>query len=281
MKIGYYKKEFLVKLFKTVLFFIVGIAFLLPLLWMVSSSLKSPTEVFADNFQWIPDNPRWENYIQVWTEAEVSMARGFLNSAFISVMSISVCLAFASMAAYAFAKIDFKGREIVFMLLLSTMMMPGEVTLIPRFMLFNKLGLYNNHWAVILPHWFAPGAVFMLRQFYRGLPDELMDSAKIDGAGHGRIFVQIMLPLTKAALVSQCVLSFVSCWNSYLEPLVYLIKKDLYTVAQVVRWQMIDEVVRTDLLMTSSTCAIIPVVIVFFLCQKYFIEGIATAGVKG
>lgn len=108
-----------------------------------------------------------------------------------------------------------------------------------------------------------------------------MDAAKIDGAGHGRIFIQIMLPLTKAALVSQCVLSFVSCWNSYLEPLVYLIKKDLYTVAQVVRWQIMDEVVRTDLLMTSSTCAIIPVVIVFFLCQKYFIKGIATAGVKG
>lgn len=281
MKVGYYQKEFLVKLFKTVLFFIVGIAFLLPLLWMISSSLKTPAEIFAQEFRWIPENPRWGNYVTVWSDAEVSMARGYLNSAFIAVMSITVSLAFSSLAAYAFAKLEFKGKDIAFMLLLSTMMMPGEVTLIPRFMLFHKIGLYNNHWAVILPHWFAPGAIFMLRQFYRGLPDDLMDAAKIDGAGHVRIFGQIMLPLTKAALTSQCVLSFVSCWNDYLAPLIYLVKKDLYTISQIVQWQMLDEIARTDLLMASATCAIIPVIIVFFFCQKYFVEGIATAGVKG
>ena len=281
MKVGYYQKEFLVKLFKTVLFFIVGIAFLLPLLWMISSSLKTPAEIFAQEFRWIPENPRWGNYVTVWSDAEVSMARGYLNSAFIAVMSITVSLAFSSLAAYAFAKLEFKGKDIAFMLLLSTMMMPGEVTLIPRFMLFHKIGLYNNHWAVILPHWFAPGAIFMLRQFYRGLPDDLMDAAKIDGAGHVRIFGQIMLPLTKAALTSQCVLSFVSCWNDYLAPLMYLVKKDLYTISQIVQWQMLDEIARTDLLMASATCAIIPVIIVFFFCQKYFVEGIATAGVKG
>lgn len=281
MKIGYYQKEFLVKLFKTVLFFIVGIAFLLPLLWMISSSLKTPVEIFAQEFTWIPEIPRWENYVTVWSDAEVSMARGYLNSAFIAVMSITVSLAFSSLAAYAFAKLEFKGKNIAFMLLLSTMMMPGEVTLIPRFMLFHKLGLYNNHWAVILPHWFAPSAIFMLRQFYRGLPDDLMEAAKIDGASHVRIFAQIMLPLTKAALVSQCVLSFVSCWNDYLAPLIYLVKKDLYTISQVLQWQMMDEIARTDLLMACATCAIVPVVIVFFFCQKYFVEGIATAGVKG
>lgn len=138
MKVGYYQKEFLVKLFKTVLFFIVGIAFLLPLLWMISSSLKTPAEIFAQEFRWIPENPRWGNYVTVWSDAEVSMARGYLNSAFIAVMSITVSLAFSSLAAYAFAKLEFKGKDIAFMLLLSTMMMPGEVTLIPRFMLFHK-----------------------------------------------------------------------------------------------------------------------------------------------
>ena len=281
MKIGYYQKEFLVKLFKTVLFFIVGIAFLLPLLWMISSSLKTPVEIFAQDFIWIPENPRWGNYVTVWSDAEVSMAHGYLNSAFIAVMSITVSLAFSSLAAYAFAKLEFKGKNIAFMLLLSTMMMPGEVTLIPRFLLFHEIGLYNNHWAVILPHWFAPSAIFMLRQFYHGLPDDLMEAAKIDGAGHVRIFAQIMLPLTKAALVSQCVLSFVSCWNDYLAPLIYLVKKNLYTISQVIQWQMMDEIARTDLLMASSTCAIVPVVIVFFFCQRYFVEGIATAGVKG
>lgn len=281
MQLGYHRKEFLVKLFKTVLFFIIGIAFLLPLLWMISSSLKTPGEVFAKDFQWIPDDPKWENYVAVWTSNEVSMAQGYVNSGFIVVMSIIFGLTFASLSAYAFAKIDFKGKHIVFMLFLSTMMIPGEVTVIPRFMLFHEIGLYNNHWAVILPHWFTPGAIFMLRQFYMGLPNDLMEAAKIDGAGHTRIFAQIMLPLTKAALVSQCVLSFVSIWNEYLSPLIFLVKKKLYTISQVVQWQMLDEAARTDLLMCSATCAIVPVVIVFFFCQRYFVEGIATSGVKG
>ena len=206
MKVGYYQKEFLVKLFKTVLFFIVGIAFLLPLLWMISSSLKTPAEIFAQEFRWIPENPRWGNYVTVWSDAEVSMARGYLNSAFIAVMSITVSLAFSSLAAYAFAKLEFKGKDIAFMLLLSTMMMPGEVTLIPRFMLFHKIGLYNNHWAVILPHWFAPGAIFMLRQFYRGLPDDLMDAAKIDGAGRWKQTVHITLPCIVPTIITMLIL---------------------------------------------------------------------------
>lgn len=281
MHLGYHRKEFLVKLIKTVLFFIIGLAFLLPLLWMISSSLKTPGEVFAKDFKWIPDTLKWENYVSVWTNPEVSMAQGYMNSTFITVTAIVFGLVFASLAAYAFAKVDFKGKNFVFMLFLSTMMIPTEVTVIPRFMLFHKIGLYNNHWAIILPHWFMPSAIFMLRQFYMGLPNDLMEAAKIDGAGHPRIFAQVMLPLTKAALVSQCVLTFVSVWNEYLAPLIFLVKKKLYTISQVVQWQMLDEAARTDLLMASATCAILPVVVVFFFCQKYFVEGIATSGVKG
>ena len=131
-------------------------------------------------------------------------------------------LDFADLAAYAFAKINFKGKNFVFFLFLSTMMIPVEVTIIPRFMLFNTIGLYNNLWAVILPHWFNATAVFMLRQFYMGLPNDLMEAAKIDGAGHLKIFSRIMMPLTKSALISLMVLSFVSCWNEYLSPLIFL-----------------------------------------------------------
>lgn len=266
---------------KTVLFFGIGILFLLPLLWMVSSSLKYPSEMFAKEFSWIPKSPRWENYATVWNGEVVSMARGYANSAFITVMSIVVRLIVASLGAYAFAKIDFKGKNIAFMLLLSTMMIPGEVTIIPRFMLFHKIGLYNNLWAIIVPHWFAPGAIFFLRQFYKTLPTELMEAAKIDGANHVRIFLQIMMPLTKSALASQCVLSFVACWNEYMSPLIFLVKKELYTVAQVIQWTMMEDVSRTDMMMTAATLAIVPVVIVFFMGQRYFIEGIATSGVKG
>ena len=148
-------------------------------------------------------------------------------------------------------------------------------------MIFHKMGLYNNHWAIILPNWFAPSAIFLLRQFYMGLPTDLMEAAKIDGAGHPRIFSQVMMPLTKTALVSQCVLLFVQYWNEYMAPLIFLVNRKLYTVAQVVQWQMMDDANRTDLLMASATSAIIPTVIIFIFCQRYFVEGIATSGVKG
>lgn len=281
MKIGYHSREKLIKLLKTVVFMVIGVAFLLPLLWMISASLKTPAEIFAKEFHWFPETPRWDNYAAVWNNENVSMARGYLNSIFICVISITVSLSLASLAAYAFAKIDFRGKNFVFMLFLSTMMIPVEVTMIPRFMVFNKIGLYNNLWAIILPHWFNASAIFLLRQFYLGLPNDLMEAAKIDGAGHGRIFLQIMLPLTKSALVSQCVLSFVSTWNEYLSPLIFLVKKNLYTISQVVQWTMMDEMDRTDLTMAAATCAVIPVVVVFFFCQRFFIEGIATSGVKG
>lgn len=281
MKTGYHAREKRIMLLKTVLFMLIGVAFLLPLAWMISASLKTPVEIFSKEFHWFPQTPRWGNFAAVWNNEKVSMARGYLNSTFISVISITVSLAFASLAAYAFAKINFVGKNFVFMLFLSTMMIPVEVTLIPRFMVFNKVGLYNNLWAIILPHWFNASAIFLLRQFYIGLPNDLMEAAKIDGAGHGRIFLQILMPLTKSALVSQCVLSFVSTWNEYLSPLIFLVKKNLYTISQVVQWTMMDEMDRTDLTMAAATCAVLPVIVVFFFCQRFFIEGIATSGVKG
>lgn len=281
MKIGYHRQELLAKLFKTVIFFIVGLAFLLPLFWMISASLKTPGEMFAKDFKWIPANPQWKNYKQVWTDAEVNMTNGFINSAIISVSSIIVALAFSSLAAYAFAKVDFKGKNFVFMLFLSTMMIPTEVTIIPRFMIFHKINLYNNLMSVILPHWFAPSAIFMLRQFYMGLPTDLMEAAKIDGAGHPRIFAQVMMPLTKTALVSQCVLLFVSTWNEYLAPLIFLANRQLYTASLVVKYQVFDEAAGVDMLMAAASSAIIPTVIIFMFCQRYFVEGIATSGVKG
>ena len=161
------------------------------------------------------------------------------------------------------------------------MMMPTEVTIVPRFMLFKTVGLYNNLWSVILPHFFNASAIFMLRQFYMGLPDDLMEAAKIDGASHLQIFGQIMLPLTKSALISLAMLSFISCWNEYMTPLIFLAKKNLYTISQVIRWYMLDDLQRYDLNMAAATSAIIPVLVLFVFCQKYFVEGIATSGVKG
>ena len=285
MKLGYHKRELLAKLIKTVIFFVIGIAFLIPLIWMVSTSLKTFTEAGDPGFNLIPRNPQWINYKEVWLgnadSKVVTMLTAYKNSTQIILWAIPISLVFSSLAAYAFAKINFKGRNFVFLLFLSTMMIPGEVTLIPKFFIYNKVGLYNNLFAIILPHWFAPSAIFLLRQFYMGLPNDLMEAAKIDGAGHPRIFTQIMLPLTKSALVSQTVLTFVSVWNEYLTALIFLSKERLTTISLAVRWTMQAESQRTELAMASATSAIIPTLIIFTVCQGVFIEGIATSGVKG
>ena len=274
-------RENLSALIKTLILGLVSLAFLLPLIWMVTSSLKNTNEVFSTNWQWLPEVWRWDNYVTVWTDPDVSLLSAYANTAFITVAGTLVQLVVASLAAYAFAKINFKGKGVVFGLFLATMMMPTEVTIVPRFILFKTVGLYNNLWAIILPHFFNATAIFLLRQFYMGLPDDLMEAAKIDGAGHPRIFAQILMPLTKSSLISLMVLSFISCWNEYMAPLIFLVKTNLYTISQVIRWYMLDDLQRYDLNMAAANSAIIPVIILFVFCQKYFVEGIATSGVKG
>ena len=266
---------------KTVLLGIFSLLFLLPMFWMVTSALKNTNEVFAVDWHWLPSVWRWENFAIVWSDPEVSMLSAYGNTAFITLISTACQLMIASMAAYAFAKIKFQGKNVVFTMFLATMMMPTEVTIVPRFILFKTVGLYNNLWAVILPHFFNATSIFMLRQFYMGLPDDLMEAAKIDGAGHPTIFARILLPLTKPALISLMVLSFISCWNEYMTPLIFLVKKNMYTISQVIRWYMLDDLQRYDLNMAAATSAIVPVVILFVFCQRYFVEGIATSGVKG
>ena len=276
-----HRRKMITKLVKTLAVSLIALAFVLPFAWMVTSSLKQTREVFSPNWQWLPQEFQWKNYVTVWTDPEVSMLQAFGNTTFITVVSTVVQLVIASLAAYAFAKIRFKGKGIVFGMFLCTMMMPTEVTIVPRFMLFKTVGLYNNLWSVILPHFFNASSIFMLRQFYMGLPDDLMEAAKIDGATHPQIFAQIMLPLTKSALISLAMLSFISCWNEYMAPLIFLAKKNMYTISQVIRWYMLDDLQRYDLNMAAATSAIIPILILFVFCQKYFVEGIATSGVKG
>lgn len=275
------RKEFTSALIKTIIIGVVSLAFLLPLAWMMTSSVKSTNEVFSVNWKWFPEVWRWDNYVTVWTDPDVSMLNAYMNTSFITVVSTVCQLIIASLAAYAFAKINFQGKGVVFAMFLATMMMPTEVTIVPRFILFKTVGLYNNLWAIILPHFFNATSIFMLRQFYISLPDDLMEAAKIDGAGHPRIFSQILMPLTKSSLISLMVLSFISCWNEYMAALIFLVKKNLYTISQVIRWYMLDDLQRYDLNMAAATSAIIPVVILFIFCQKYFVEGIATSGVKG
>ena len=275
------KNERAAAIVRTIVVSLIAVLFVVPLVWMVLSSLKTAPEVFARPFHWLPARVQWQNYATVWMNEEASMLRAFANTLYIALFSIIGQMFISSLAAYSFAKINFKGKQVVFMLFLSSMMVPSQLTIIPRFMLFKTIGLYNNLWAIILPAFFGATSIFMLRQFYLGLPNDLIEAAKIDGAGHLRIFLRIMLPLTKAALMSLIILAFISSWNEYMAPLIFLVKKELYTVSQNIQWYMLDEFKEHNLTMAAATSAIVPVVILFIVGQKYFVEGIATSGVKG
>lgn len=275
------RRKLVICIVKTIIISAIAILFVMPLIWMGLSALKTTNEVFAHPFKWLPAKPMWSNFKQVWCVENVNMMKSYVNSIIIVFFSTVGQIAIASLAAYAFAKIQFKGKNIVFMMFLASMMIPGQVTIIPRFMLFKSMGLYNTLWSCILPFWFSTTAIFMLRQFYIGLPNDLMEAAKIDGAGHFRIFLQVLMPLTKPAMITLVILAFIGSWNEYMSPLIFITKQEKYTVAQAIRWYLLDELQRYDLTMAAATIAIVPVIILFISCQKYFVEGIATSGVKG
>ena len=274
------KKNTAVRVLNTIWVTAIGILFLVPLLWMLSSSLKTGPEVFAKDFQWIPDIIRWENYVTVWTHDKVPFWNLYINSLTIAIVGTVGELIIASMAGYSLAKINYKGRDLIFVLMLITMMIPAQATIIPRYVLFDAIGLYNNLWALILPAWFNVTSIFLLKQFYAGLPGDLMEAAKIDGANHFQIWWKIMLPLTKPAMVTAAVLAFINSWNEYLNALVFLPVAENYTVSQGIQfWMAMSD--EYNLMMTAAASAIVPVIILFLFTQRYFVESIATTGVKG
>ena len=257
-----------------------GIVFLLPLLWMLSSSLKQGHEVFSPTFKWLPDVFQWKNYVQVWTHEKVPFWKLYGNSLFIAGIGTIGELIVASMAGYSLSKIKYKGRDFIFLVMLVTMMIPAQAIIIPKFVLFKWINLYNNPWALILPAWFNVTSIFLLKQFYAGLPNDLMEAAKIDGANHFEIWWKVMLPLTKPAMVTCAVLAFINSWNEYLSAIVFLPTSKNYTVSQGIQYwiNMSDDY---SLMMTAAASAILPVVILFLFTQRYFVESIATTGVKG
>lgn len=275
------KKNISAKLAATLILSFLAVVFLLPLLWMISSSLKTPMQVFETPFRWIAEKLRFVNFLSVWADADLPFWKMFLNSLTISVTSVLGQLLVASMAAYAFAKIDFRGRNTVFMMMLLTMMIPVQALIIPRFMLFHTLGLYDTLWCIILPNFFNFTSIFLLRQFYMSIPNDLVDAALIDGAGHFRIWAQIMMPLTKNGMISAAILAFINSWNEYLNPLIFLPSTQNYTVALGIRWYLNDTAREYNLMMCAAASSIIPIIILYISAQKYFEDGVASSGVKG
>lgn len=258
---------------------VIGLVMLTPFLWMLSASLKLNRDVFTFPIQWIPAEPRWQNYVDIWTK--IPLALFVWNTAKITIAVTILQLLTSSFAAYAFAKLRFPGRDALFLGYIATIAMPWQVYMVPQFLLMRELGLHNTHMALILLQAFTAFGVFLMRQFYQSIPDELCEAARIDGMNEYQIWWRIMLPLSKPALSTLTIFTFVSTWNDFLGPLIYLTKTELKTIQIGLRMFISQYSAEYGLIMAASVVALIPVLVVFLALQRFFVEGIATSGLKG
>lgn len=269
------------KLFFTIILFGVGLTMLTPLIWMISTSFKTENEVFSFPIQWIPKTfVGLDNYREVWGE-EYNFGMYYWNSIKITVISTMFQILISAMGAYGFTKIKWKGRDKVFLLYLATMMIPPQVMIVSRFVIMQKVGLYNTHMGIIMMTMFSTYGVFLLRQAMMGIPDSLCESARIDGASHPVIFFKIMLPLITPSIATLAVLKFVWTWNDYQTPLIFLSKRTLFTIQLGMKLFASESGSIYSLMMAAAVSATLPLIIVFLFGQKYIIEGIASGAVKG
>ena len=252
---------------------------LIPFVWMISSSLKLDREVFAYPMTWIPETFHWENYSLIWTR--VPLVTYFKNTAFIAVVVTLLQTLTSSFAAYAFAKLTFRGRDTLFLAYIATIAVPWQAYMLPQFIMMRSMGLYDTLWAMVVLQAFSAFGVFLMRQFYRGIPTELCEAARLDGLSEYGIWARIMLPLSKAAIATLVIFTFVGTWNDYMGPMIYLTRDVNKTVQVGLRRFIQENSSDYHLIMAASLCSLIPVSIMFLALQRYFIEGIATSGLKG
>jgi multiple sugar transport system permease protein len=259
-----------------------SLLFLLPLAWMVSTSLKPNAEVAVFPVRWIPSQLRWENYVEAWRL--YPFTRFVINSLYIVVLSTVGTLVSCALVAYGFARIRFRGRDFFFFLMLMTMMLPGAVTMIPVYVMFAKLQWINTYNPLIVPSFFGDAFfIFFLRQFMMTLPRDLDEAARIDGAGHLTTFRLVILPLITAPVVAVAVLHIFATWNDFFRPLLYLNTRDNFTFVQGLRALQTDFIYagRYEWLMALSLIQLAPMLILYFVAQRYFIEGLSLTGVRG
>ena len=258
---------------------------LVPFVWMVSSSLKTSIDVFSVPMRWIPAEFHWDNYLKIWER--VPLLTYFKNTAVVAIIVTFMQILTSSFAAYAFAKMQFRGRDVLFMCYIGTIAVPWQVYMVPQFIMMRSIGLYDTVWALVVLQSFTAFGVFLMRQFYLGIPNDLSEAARIDGLSEYGIWLRIILPLGKSAMATiaiiatLCIFTFVNTWNDYMGPMIYL-TTDLNKTIQVGLRRFIQAYSADyNLIMAASLCSLIPVGVVFLFLQRYFIEGIATTGMKG
>lgn len=284
LKKGPSRRQILTKIwlvFLQLLMTVLLISFLVPTLWMVSASLKASTEIFQHPITWIPKDPQWSNYIRVFQV--IPLATFAWNTLVVVVLSVLGTIVSSVMVAYAFSRVRWPGRDFFFSLLIATMMLPEIVTLIPRFLIFKSLGWIDTWLPLIVPYWCASTAlyVFLIQQFFRGIPMELEEAALIDGAGRIRILTEILLPLCKPVIATVAVFALIQHYNSFLEPLIYVNSMDKWTLALGIRSINDSNAANWELVFAAGTVMVAPIVAVFIVAQRYFVQGIAMTGFGG
>jgi multiple sugar transport system permease protein len=258
-----------------------ALLFLIPFVWMVVSSLKREIDVFRLPIRWIPDPLSWNNYVEIWT-GRYPITRFIGNSLIVAAARVAGELLTASLAAYAFSRLRFRGRNTIFLLYISTLIIPYQMLLVPRFILYRQLGIYDTLWALILPGIFTVFGTFLLRQFFITIPQELTDAARSDGANELQIYWQIILPLAKPAMASLAILAFVWSWNDYETPLVMLTSESKFTIPLgLTRYFDESGGFSAALISAGAVSSVIPIFIVFFVLQRQFIAALARSGLKG
>lgn len=267
------------KVLRYILVISISVLMVLPFIWMISSSLKAESQIFGFPIKWIPEIFYWSNYKDVFTKIPFHLY--YFNTLKIAVSTTILTVITSSLAGYAFAKLKFPERDKLFFIYIATMMIPYQVMMIPQFMLMSKIGLVDSHWALIILGAFNPFGVFLFRQFFMAVPDELLEAARIDGLNDFGIYTKIILPLSRPAIATLVIFSFMHAWNDFLGPLIYLTSDHLYTIQLGMQHFITSYNTEYALLMAAAVAAIVPTIIVYFFAQDHFIEGIASSGVKG
>jgi ABC-type glycerol-3-phosphate transport system permease component len=275
------RRKLSLRILHLIMLTVMAVVMIAPFVWLVSSSLKGQHEVFQYPPQWIPNPVRWENY----PEALVYRPFGlyFRNSLVIALLNVLAVVTTSSLCAYGFARIRFKGRDLWFSVVIATILLPNIITLVPTFVIFSRIGWVNTILPLTVPLFFGGGAfnIFLLRQFFRTIPEELADAARIDGCSEFGIYWRIMMPLARPALITVAIFQFLASWNDLLGPLIYLRNPDMATVAVGLASFRSVMATRWDLQMAASTAMVLPVIVLFFVAQRYFIKGIVMTGLKG
>ncbi|MHB0857207.1 MAG: carbohydrate ABC transporter permease [Anaerolineae bacterium] len=277
---GYGAQTAIIRALSYAVLIILGLTMLIPFLWMLSTSFKNLAEAQIFPPRAFPKVWGWDNYNYVLTA--VPFGKFIINSFKVSILGVIGQLVTCSLCAYAFARLKFRLREPLFLVILGTMMIPGQVTMIPLFLIFKQFGWVNTHLALIVPFWLGgPFGTFLLRQFFLSLPSELGDAAKVDGCNPATTFLRIYLPLTKPALATLAVFTFMGRWNDLLGPLIYLNRPELMTVTAGLSYFQGQYYANMPVLMAGSLMSLIPTLALFAMAQRYFVQGVVLSGIKG